>query len=159
VQAGPNRGWLYAGNINYPYRNTYEPILGYGSVLGIGVIGFFVGDYWNAHYRHRPWYRDRDHWIHRHPTPIVTPDFPGQAGSAPMRRPSDSTSGPRDITSDQACNTHPSANRSTDSVMPLHREKTGMSDPRHSDTIEIAMIDRIMVITGKTIDDFPLKRS
>lgn len=75
VQAGPNRGWLYAGNINYPYRNTYEPILGYGSVLGIGVIGFFVGDYWNAHYRHRPWYPDRDRWIHRHPAPPRHPRF------------------------------------------------------------------------------------
>ncbi|HUX81768.1 MAG TPA: SH3 domain-containing protein [Halothiobacillus sp.] len=75
VQAGPNRGWLYAGNINYPYRNTYEPILGYGSVLGIGVIGFFVGDYWNAHYRHRSWYPDRDQWMHRHPAPQRHPSY------------------------------------------------------------------------------------
>ncbi|MDA3877258.1 MAG: SH3 domain-containing protein [Halothiobacillus sp.] len=90
VQAGPNRGWLYAGNINYPYRNTYEPILGYGSVLGIGVIGFFVGDYWNAHYRHRAWYPDRDRWIHRHPAPPRHSGFsePGrERHHAPAMRP------------------------------------------------------------------------
>jgi uncharacterized protein YraI len=54
VIAGPNRGWVYAANINYPYQSAYVPVLNYGAVIGIAVVGFIVGDYWTEHYRDRP---------------------------------------------------------------------------------------------------------
>lgn len=73
VMAGPNRGWVYAANIEYQYQNSYTPILGYGAVLGIGVIGFIIGDYWNDHYRSRPFYAQRQEWIHRPPMPGYHP--------------------------------------------------------------------------------------
>jgi len=65
VIAGPYRGWVYAGYINYPYQGAYVPVPDYGPVIGIGIISFTLGAYWNDHYRDRPWYHERDRWEHR----------------------------------------------------------------------------------------------
>jgi len=62
VIAGPSRGWVYAGNIDYAYDGMYVPLLTYGPQIGIGVTGFILFDYWSDHYHDRPWYRDRDRW-------------------------------------------------------------------------------------------------
>jgi uncharacterized protein YraI len=63
VLAGQDRGWIYAGNISYPYEDTYVPVQSYGPELGIGIVGFFIDDYWTDHYRERPWYRERHRWM------------------------------------------------------------------------------------------------
>jgi uncharacterized protein YraI len=63
VVAGPLRGWVYAKNIVYPYEGNSVPVLDYGAVIGIGIAAFVVGDYWDRHYRGRPWYGQRQHWI------------------------------------------------------------------------------------------------
>jgi uncharacterized protein YraI len=65
VVAGPNRGWVYAGNIVYPYQGANVPVLTYGAVIGLGVLAFSVGNYWDNHYRGRPWYSQRQVWIDR----------------------------------------------------------------------------------------------
>jgi uncharacterized protein YraI len=64
VVAGPNRGWAYAGNIRYAYQGANVPLLNYGAVIGIGVLGFALNDYWSDYYRGRPageypWQRSR----------------------------------------------------------------------------------------------------
>jgi uncharacterized protein YraI len=66
------RGWVYAANIEYVYEGAPVPVLDYGPVIGIGVITFVLVDYWDLHYRGRPWYRDRDQWIHT-PRPVQPP--------------------------------------------------------------------------------------
>jgi uncharacterized protein YraI len=70
VIAGPDRGWVYAGNIVYPYQDANVPLLSYGPVIGIGIIAFDLDHYWHRHYRARPWYRQRQYWIDRQ-----RPDF------------------------------------------------------------------------------------
>lgn len=72
VIAGPNRGWAYSGNIIYSYQGSNVPLLTYGSMIGIGIIGFSIGNYWDAHYRSSPWYPQRQHWIDR-PRPALRP--------------------------------------------------------------------------------------
>lgn len=72
VLAGPYRGWVYAGNIVYPYQGATVPLLTYGAVIGIGIIAFNLGSYWDDHYRGRPWYPQRQHWIDR-PRPAFGP--------------------------------------------------------------------------------------
>jgi uncharacterized protein YraI len=78
IVAGPNRGWVYGGNISYAYQNNYVPLINYGSVIGIGVLGFALNDYWGHHYRDRPWYgdRDRNHW-RRYEAPRYVAPPPG----------------------------------------------------------------------------------
>jgi len=76
------RGWIYAGNIEYVYEGAPAPLLDYGPVSGIVVIPFVLGDYWDLHYRRRPWYRDRDYWIHA-PRPVQPPLPPGHGRPPP----------------------------------------------------------------------------
>jgi uncharacterized protein YraI len=99
VMAGRYRGWVYARNINYPYQSGYVPVLSYGAKLGVGLIGFVVGNYWAEHYRDRPWYRDRDKWMHRQPapSPAYRPQPPRPGSVRPgggERRPSRIVPGP-----------------------------------------------------------------
>jgi uncharacterized protein YraI len=65
VVAGPDQGWVYAGNLVYPYQGQSVPVLNYGAVIGLGIVTFSVGNYWDNHYRGRPWYSQRQEWIDR----------------------------------------------------------------------------------------------
>ena len=62
VLAGDIRGWVYAGNISYAYQGNYVPLVEYAPLIGIGILGFVINDYWGSHYRHRPFYRERERW-------------------------------------------------------------------------------------------------
>lgn len=73
VVAGPYRGWVYASNIVYPYQGARVPVLTYGALIGIGIAAFSVDQYWDNHYRARPWYPQRQLWIERH-RPVFRPD-------------------------------------------------------------------------------------
>jgi len=85
VIAGLDRGWVYAGNIVYSYQGANVPVISYGAVIGIGVITFVIGSYWQDHYLGRPWYRQMPHWSHRparaaiHPRPPHAAPHPGGA--------------------------------------------------------------------------------
>ncbi len=81
VMAGPYRGWVYAGNIDYAYQGGYVPLLSYGPQLGIAIIGFVLFDYWNRFYVNQPFFRDRAHWEHR--APYVPRRLPQRAPPAP----------------------------------------------------------------------------
>ncbi|MDQ2736343.1 MAG: SH3 domain-containing protein, partial [Pseudomonadota bacterium] len=50
---GPSdvRGWIYAGNIAYPYQSADVPVLGYGTELGFPIVTFTLGSYWGQYYR------------------------------------------------------------------------------------------------------------
>lgn len=87
VIVGNDRGWVYAGNLDYIYLSEPVPLIEYGPAIGIVIVPFILGEYWDHHYYGRPWYRDRDRWIHmpRPPRP-VGPGRPAPAphGTAPV---------------------------------------------------------------------------
>ena len=85
IGPGEVRGWIYAGNIVYPYQSTEVPILEYGPTLGFPIIGFSLGTYWGEHYRNRPWFGNRDRWAHHRPPPrpIMRPPMPHLPGGRP----------------------------------------------------------------------------
>jgi uncharacterized protein YraI len=64
-----NRGWIYANYLYFDYQNRRVPILDYGPRLGLNVVVFSLGDYWGRYYSRRPWYRQRNVWLHRPPPP------------------------------------------------------------------------------------------
>jgi uncharacterized protein YraI len=69
VSFGFDRGWVYAGNLEYPYQDRRVVILYDGPILGFPIVTFSVGPYWDTYYHARPWYSRRDYWAHRKPPP------------------------------------------------------------------------------------------
>jgi uncharacterized protein YraI len=88
VVAGADRGWVYAGNIVYPYQGARVPVLTYGAVIGLGILAFSVANYWDNHYRGRPWYRERQVWVDR-PRPGFGPGGGRPPPQGPVVRPGD----------------------------------------------------------------------
>lgn len=67
VSAGEFSGWIYAASISYPYQGQPVPVYGYGASIGLPIVVFSFGSYWDRHYRGRPFYRDRYRWEHHRP--------------------------------------------------------------------------------------------
>ncbi len=65
VSFADNRGWLYAPDITYEYEGGYVPFYTYAPVFGLPVVTFSIDSYWGSHYHDRPWFAQRDEWVHR----------------------------------------------------------------------------------------------
>ncbi|MFP3640744.1 MULTISPECIES: SH3 domain-containing protein [Paraburkholderia] len=76
------RGWVYGGYLTYPYQGSNVPIMTYGTAIGLPLITFSIGSYWDHYYRGRPWYGDRGRWAN-HPPPPHRPPPPPQGGNRP----------------------------------------------------------------------------
>ena len=76
VAVDGDRGWVYAGSLAYPYRNGRVPILSYGATLGLPILSFSIGTYWDQYYRGRPWYPQREYWLRRVPQFRAPPPRP-----------------------------------------------------------------------------------
>lgn len=66
VIAGPERGWVAGTFIEQGYDGGRVVVTDYGARIGIPIVAFTIGSYWDDHYRHRAWYGERDRWSHRH---------------------------------------------------------------------------------------------
>ncbi|MFT4103154.1 MAG: SH3 domain-containing protein, partial [Burkholderiaceae bacterium] len=86
VWFGQLRGWVAAAYLSYPYRSSYVPIVQYGALIGLPVLAFSLGSYWDNHYRGQPWYGQRDAWMRR-PPPVFRPAPPGFRPGPPMGYP------------------------------------------------------------------------
>jgi len=94
-----SRGWVYGGNLVYPYQNGNVTIIQSGPNIGLPVVTFILGAYWGSYYTQRSWYGDWprwDSWNHQHfrpgvrpPPPPHRPDFrpPRPPGGGGMRPP------------------------------------------------------------------------
>ncbi|MCY0385733.1 SH3 domain-containing protein [Robbsia sp. Bb-Pol-6] len=71
------RGWVHASRLNYPYQGSSVPLSNYGMAIGVPIVSFAIGPYWDEFYRGRPWFNDRDRWAHRGPPPFEGGPGPG----------------------------------------------------------------------------------
>jgi uncharacterized protein YraI len=78
-----NRGWIYADYLLSDYQNRRVPVLSFGAQLGLGIVAFSVGDYWGRYYAQRPFYRQRNVWLHRPPPPRRPPHWGRPPGASP----------------------------------------------------------------------------
>jgi len=60
-----DRGWVYAADLAYPYRNERVVILENGPRLGLPIVTFSLQTYWTAHYRTHKFYAQRQEWESR----------------------------------------------------------------------------------------------
>jgi uncharacterized protein YraI len=73
IQVGFNRGWAFGQFLSMPFQNQPIIIGNAGAWLGVPLIAFSVGPYWDNHYRNRPWWGSRNQWVSRPPPPAWGP--------------------------------------------------------------------------------------
>ena len=69
VATGNDRGWVAGNFLQEEYQGQRVLVPSYGVQIGIPIVAFAFGTYWDDHYRDRSWYHDRDRWSH------VTPHY------------------------------------------------------------------------------------
>ena len=85
VQAGPDRGWVYVEYLEFVQGGEPVYINDNAPQLGIPIVVFSLGTYWDTYYRTRPWYGNRGYWINHRP--IYRPLPPRRPGVRPPPRP------------------------------------------------------------------------
>ncbi|WP_106409199.1 SH3 domain-containing protein, partial [Teichococcus deserti] len=84
ILVGPQRGWLRGGFLamsQYPAQAPL-PLPGIGPSVGLPIVVFSLGHYWDSYYRGQPWYVERDRWAYAPPPPPPGPG-PGWGGPPP----------------------------------------------------------------------------
>lgn len=76
VEYAGARGWAYGPGLSYTYGGARVPFYTYAPRLGIPIVTFSVGNYWDRYYRGRPWYPQRERWMHHPPHHVRPPPRP-----------------------------------------------------------------------------------
>ncbi len=66
VSTGPQRGWVAGSYVQFDYQGRLVPVFEYGERIGVPVVTFQLGNYWDTYYRGRDFYGDRDRWDRSH---------------------------------------------------------------------------------------------
>lgn len=57
-----SRGWMRAIYLKGLYRDGYYALSDYAPQMRYSIVKFEINEYWNFHYRNRPFYADRARW-------------------------------------------------------------------------------------------------
>ena len=83
VSIGDDRGWVPGSYLEQEYESQPVYLIDYGPRIGIPVVSFDIGVYWDRHYHNRPFYSQRTQWVNRHVT-VRPPPRPSIAHAPPI---------------------------------------------------------------------------
>ncbi len=83
VIVGGDRGWVPGSFVETEYDNQPVFLVDYGPRIGIPLVSFSIGTYWDAHYHNRPFYAQRTEWVNRHIS-VRPPPRPAIAHAPPL---------------------------------------------------------------------------
>jgi len=86
VSFDDTRGWVYSTGLQYAYQGDRVPLYTYAPSLGIPVVTFTLGSYWDHYYRGRPFYGERHRWEHRRMPEHMHPAYAPRQGPPPHGR-------------------------------------------------------------------------
>lgn len=78
VEVDVRRGWVHGSYLEAYARGDHTRLPDVGAMLGIAIIGFALHEYWQDHYRSRPFYGQRDRWAPPPPPPGKGPGLPAR---------------------------------------------------------------------------------
>jgi uncharacterized protein YraI len=81
VVAGSDRGWVPGTFLEEDYGGQRVVVIDYGPRIGIPVVTFSLGLYWDQHYHSRPFYAQREQWA----TKAIQPSPPPRPAKAVAR--------------------------------------------------------------------------
>ena len=92
VASGRDRGWVSATYLQYDHGGRRVAINRSGASLGLPVLSFVLGTYWDEHYRNKSWYAQRGQQEQRHPQHAASPQSgrsasPTRNAAQPQRQP------------------------------------------------------------------------
>ena len=130
VIADGERGWVPGTYLQEEYSGQRVYVIDYGSRIGIPVVSFSLGLYWNSHYQNRPFYSQRQRWESRAIRPHAPPRPTGVAASRPVeQRPSTTTQERRAPTPTAAPAPAPKATTTTQREAPRSERSTEQRAP------------------------------
>jgi uncharacterized protein YraI len=93
VTVGDDRGWVPGSFLEQEYDNQPVYIVDYGPRIGIPVVSFDIGVYWERHYHNRPFYAQRTEWVNRR-IAVRPPPRPAIAHAPPIPHHGENRGGP-----------------------------------------------------------------
>jgi len=100
VLVGADRGWVPGTFLEEDYGGQRVVVIDYGPRIGIPVVGFSLGLYWDQHYHNRPFYTQRETWVNRAIQPSQ-PRRPAKAVAGPTQQRSSAPATPSTATAQQ----------------------------------------------------------
>jgi uncharacterized protein YraI len=101
VVSNGDRGWVPGTFLEETYGGQRVVLIDYGPRIGIPVVSFSLGVYWDRHYHSRPFYSQRQQWETRHIS-VRTPARPSAATTIARPTESRSQQQPRERTATNA---------------------------------------------------------
>ena len=64
ITFGTERGWIAGDHLALPYQGRPVTVIESGPRVSVPIVAFELKPYWEAHYRERPFFSERERWEH-----------------------------------------------------------------------------------------------
>ena len=119
VIAGADRGWVPGTFLEEDYGGQRVVVIDYGPRIGIPVVSFSLGLYWDQHYHNRPFYAQREQWVSR----AIRPSQPQRPAKAVARTTQQKQGAPAAATVTQSAATSMQQQRAQQQISTAHQQQ------------------------------------